>query len=118
MYKEIILPEDDDALLKECHVSTFRASGAGGQHVNVTDSAVRLLHLPTGLVVSCQQEKSQYLNKRKCLKKLRVLVAKLNYRAPKRIPTKISRTTKVKNLEKKRKHSEKKLMRRSIRPEE
>lgn len=114
MPQKIRLPDDDETLLAECNVSAFRASGSGGQHVNVTDSAVRLVHLPTGITVTSQQERSQYLNKRKCLKKLRLIVEKLNYRKPKRIPTKISKATKEKNLEKKQKHSKKKFLRRSL----
>jgi len=106
--KKIILPESDDALLQECQVSAFRSSGAGGQHVNKTDSAVRLVHLPSGLVTTCQTERSQYLNKRECIRKLRKTVERLNYRKPKRIATKMSRGVKVRNLEKKAKHSEKK----------
>ena len=114
MKNKIILPDDDEDLLNECIISAFRASGAGGQHVNVTDSAVRLKHLPTGIVVTCQQERSQYLNKRGCIKKLRHLVEKLNYVKPKRLPTSMSKTTKAKNLDKKSKHSQKKILRRRI----
>ena len=108
---KIILPRSDDDLLKECHVSAFRASGAGGQHVNVTDSAVRIRHLPTGIVVTSQKERSQLLNKRECLLKLRAIVKKLNYRAPKRVPTKVPYSVKRENLEKKSKHSETKRLR-------
>lgn len=109
--KKIILPDSDLDLLAECKVTAFRASGSGGQHVNVTDSAVRLTHLPTGIVITCQKERSQYLNKRSCLKKLRHLVDKLNYRQPKRIPTRVPKSVKEKNLAKKAIHSQKKRLR-------
>lgn len=108
MLEKIHLPDDDDELLASCKVDTFRSSGSGGQHVNVTDSAVRLTHMPSGIVVTSQKERSQYFNKLECLKKLRKLVEKLNYRKPKRIPTKVPRGIKIKNSEKKRKDSQRK----------
>ena len=84
----INIPDSDEALLSECKIETFRSGGKGGQHANKTESAVRLTHISSGIQVTCQDERSQYLNKIKCIKELRNRIEKNNYVPPKRIKTK------------------------------
>ena len=107
----IELPESDEDLLRECEVETFRSGGPGGQHVNKVETSVRLRHLPTGLVVTCREDRSQHRNKMTCLRKLRDEVRRLNYKPAKRVPTRRTRAAKERTLEAKTRRSQVKRLR-------
>jgi protein subunit release factor B len=112
--EDYAVPETPEGLLGECDVDVFRSSGPGGQGVNTTDSAVRLTHKPSGIVVVCRQERSQLRNKRICLERLRDRLEKeLAPPPPPRKATKPSRAARERRLTEKSRRSSTKSTRRS-----
>src|SRR5471030_361250 len=102
----------DDALLAQCEKQTHRGSGPGGQHRNTTDTAVRLVHKPTGVVAEGKDQRSQLSNIRAALGRLREKLEKRAYRPPPRKKTRPSRGAKERRLFSKKLNSQKKAMRR------
>ncbi len=104
---------DDEHLLAECAVDTYVASGPGGQHRNKTESGVRLLHLPTGVMVTATERRSQPQNRSRALERLRTRLQAMTFVPKVRRPTKPSRASKQRRLDAKRRTSDTKRHRRS-----
>ena len=113
-----VIPTEDEALFRECQFSAFRASGAGGQHVNTTDSAVRLVHFPTGLVVQSSESRSQHRNREICLKKLRQSLVMAGRKRKKRVATRKKRSVSVRERKYLEVQKQKKQNGRKIDPED
>ena len=104
----IPIPDSNADLLKQCEVHTFRASGKGGQHINKTETAVRITHRETKIVLMCQDERSQHRNKEIALDRLRKKLEAFNKRRKKRIPTRATRGSKERRIHAKKNQSAKK----------
>ncbi len=109
---------DDDTLLAECRVETFRSGGPGGQHQNRTESGVRLTHLPTGIVVTARDSRSQHRNRQIALARLREALEQRARPRPPRVPTRVPEREKRQRREEKRRRSDVKRSRRKPEPEE
>jgi protein subunit release factor B len=95
----------------EIKIEFYRASGPGGQHRNVTDSAVRIRHLPTGIVVHASENRSQTRNRETAMRRLTDALTKLDRKEKKRIPTRVPRSAIEKRITAKKRLAEKKYLR-------
>lgn len=111
------IPETDEELLSQCRVETFMAGGKGGQHQNRTESGVRLVHRPTGVVVTSREERSQHRNKSIALQRLRETLEKRNARPKPRRRTKVPEGEREKRIQAKKRRGRLKETRRPPRPE-
>lgn len=103
-----------DQIARDCEVQTFHASGPGGQGVNTADSAVRMRHVPTGIVVVSREERSQLRNRERCVEKI-IEICRRRARPPRpRKKTRVSAAQKRKRLETKRARSKVKQLRRRV----
>ena len=102
----------DAELEQQCEAEAFHASGPGGQGVNTADSAVRMRHIPTGIVVTSREQRSQLQNRRACLRKIRERLVARSMRPKLRKPTKPSKAARQRRLDEKRHRSDIKAQRR------
>jgi protein subunit release factor A len=109
---------DRDALEREVVVDVFRASGAGGQHVNKTESALRLTHPPSGVVVVSQGTRSQHRNRETAFERLVERLKRLNHVPRKRVPTRPTAGARKRRLETKKQLGAKKAARGRVRGDE
>ena len=109
---------DRDVLEREVVVDVFRASGAGGQHVNKTESALRLTHPPSGVVVVSQDTRSQHRNRETAFERLIERLRRLNHVPRKRVPTKPTAASRKRRLEGKKQVGAKKQARGRVRGDE
>jgi len=99
---------DRDILEREVEIEFFRASGPGGQHVNKTQSALRLTHWPSGAVVIAQDSPSQHRNREIAFERLIERLKRLNYVKPKRVPTRPTLASRKRRIEAKKREGDKK----------
>ena len=109
---------DRDILEREVEIEFFRASGPGGQHVNKTQSALRLTHWPSGAVVVAQDSPSQHRNREIAFTRLIERLKRLNYVKPKRVPTRPTLASRKRRVEGKKQVAEKKRTRSRVRGDE
>ena len=114
----MVIPSSAEELLADCVVETFRSSGPGGQNVNKRETAVRIRHLPTGIVVTCQRERSQLRNKRIALEELRQRLEALAQPVRPRVPTVVPQGVREQIRADKKRRGLKKLFRRKPQLEE
>jgi ribosome-associated protein len=109
------MPTDEslEKLLEACEVTTFRASGPGGQHRNRRESAVRLRHIATGIVVVATERRSQHQNRAVALERLARKLAERRRRRKPRVPTRAPKAAERKRLESKQRQAERKKLRRA-----